>query len=66
MVQDSDQEVFVELEGVRELFCHLPDTVYELKEDGCPLVIPVVLISVANTLHVHENPSPLTLTLPTN
>ena len=50
VIQNGDQEVLVELEGIRELFRHLPHTVYELNEDGRSLVIPVVLVTVTNAL----------------
>ena len=50
MVQNGDQEVFVELKGVRELFGHLPDTVYELDKDGCSLIVAMVLVSVTDAL----------------
>lgn len=50
MVKDGDQEVFVELKGIGELDSHLPDTVNELEEDGSPLVITVVSVSMTQSL----------------
>ena len=54
VIQNGDQEVFIELKGIGELLCHLPDTVYELKEDGSSLIITVVLVTMTNTLHSQE------------
>ena len=55
MIQNGDQEVFIELEGIGELLCHLPDTVYELKEDGSSLVVTVVLVTMTDSLQSGEN-----------
>ena len=54
MIQNGDQEVLVELKGIGELLCHLPDTVYELKEDGSSLIVTVVLVAMTDTLHSQE------------
>ena len=50
MVKYGDQEVFIELKGIGELDSHLPDTVNELEEDGSPLVITVVSVSMTQSL----------------
>lgn len=54
VIQNGDQEVLVELKGIGELLCHLPDTVYELKEDGSSLIVTVVLVTMTDTLHSRE------------
>jgi hypothetical protein len=54
VIQNGDQEVFVELEGIGELLRHLPDTVYELEEDGSSLIVTVVLVTMTSTLHSQE------------
>ena len=46
--------MLVELKGIGELLCHLPDTVYELKEDGSSLIVTVVLVTMTDTLHSQE------------
>lgn len=51
VIQNGDQEVLIELKGVGELLCHLPDTVYELNKDGSSLIIIVVPVTMTNTLH---------------
>ena len=48
MVQDVDQEVFVELEEEGKLAGHLPHTVYELEEHWTPLRVIVSVIPVTN------------------
>ena len=54
MIQNGDQEVLVELKGIGELLCHLPDTVYELKEDRSSLIVTVVLVTMTDTLYSQE------------
>ena len=46
MVEYGDQEVLIELKGIRELLSHLPDTVYELDKHGSSLIVAMVLVSM--------------------
>lgn len=48
VVQDKSEEVLVKLERVGELICHLPHAVDELQEDGRPIVVIVLVFTMAD------------------
>lgn len=50
MIQNGDQEMFVEFERMRKLFAHLPHTVDELQEHRRSISIWMMIVTVANSL----------------
>ena len=54
MIQYGDEKVFIELKRTRKLLQQLPNTVHELHENGWPLVVVMVTITMANTLMPRE------------
>lgn len=54
MIQNGNEEVVVELEGIRELLGYLPDTVDELQENGRTICVRMVIISMADPLKIYK------------
>lgn len=51
MIENGDEEIFIELESVRKLFRDLPHTVNKLQEYGRTIRVRVVIVSVTDALH---------------
>ena len=50
VVEDSDEEFLVKLEGAREMVPQLPHTVDELDKDRGPLLVRVVAVAMPDPL----------------
>ena len=50
MVEDCYQKQLIEFKCAVELLRQLPDTVYELNKDRSTLIVPVITVTVTDTL----------------
>lgn len=50
VVENRNEEMLVELKGVRKLFAHLPDAVEELQKHRRPIGVRVMVVAVTDAL----------------